>query len=59
MRFNDDFNSKSSRESYKNKFLKNRISKLNLIAGNNDKPTYIYKTISKRKIDHFNLVYKK
>ena len=58
MRFDNNFNSKSSREFYKGKFLKKRISKFNLIAGNNDKSTHIYENILKRKVDYFNLTYK-
>ena len=58
MRFNNDFNLKSSRKSYKGKPLKNRVSKFNSIAGNSDKPIYIHENISKRKADHFNLTYK-
>ena len=58
MRFDDGFNSKSSRKFYKDKPLKNRISKLNSIAKNNDKPTYIHEDTPKRKADHFNLAYK-
>ena len=46
------------KKNYKNKPLKNRVSKFNLIAGNNDKSIYIYKNISKRKTDYFNLIYK-
>ena len=58
MRFDNDFNSKILKFFYKNKPLKKRISKFNSITKNNDKLAYIYKNISKRKIDYFNLIYK-
>ena len=59
VRFNNNFNSKSLKESYKNKFLKERISKLNSAIRNSDKPIYIYENTSKRKANYFNLIYKK
>ena len=59
MRFNGGFNAKSSGRFYKNKSLKKRVSKLNSTAGNNNKSMYIHENVSKRKIDYFNLIYKK
>ena len=58
MRFSDNFNSKFLRKSYKNKPLKERISKFNSIAGNNEKSTHIYENILKRKTNYFNLTHK-
>ena len=58
MRFDNDFNSKFSRESHKSKPLKKRVSKLNSIARNSDKLIYIYENAPKRKTDYFNLIYK-
>ena len=58
MHFNTDFNSKFSKEFYKSKPLKERVSKPNSAIRNNDKSAYIYKNILKRKIDYFNSIYK-
>ena len=58
MRFDNNFNSKSSKGFYKDKFLKERVSKLNSVIGNNDKSAYIHENVSKRKVDYFNLAYK-
>ena len=59
VRFDNDFNSKSLKEFYKNRLLKERVSKFNSIIKNSDKSIYIYKNILKRKINYFNLIYKK
>ena len=59
VRFDNDFNSKSLRKFYKGKFLKKRVSKFNSIIRNSGKLIYIYEDTLKRKVNYFNLIYKK